>query len=227
MTSRDAILQRIGKGLANAAAAGSAGLAPPPVSEVWPCDHASHGARSDPQALAQRFADELAAVHGQTIRSGTMSEARRQLAELLDTAGWPTLGALDRPLVREVTAELPAGRLAWIQPDAQARSIAELPAGLLTAECLLADTGTCVIACPTAADRLMCYLPPACVVVARREQLVEHLPAAWAELSKRCTDPQASGELVLVTGPSRTSDIEKVLILGVHGPMRLVVLLVG
>jgi L-lactate dehydrogenase complex protein LldG len=64
------------------------------------------------------------------------------------------------------------------------------------------------------------------VVVARGEQLVEHLPAAWAEIARRAADPLARGELVLVTGPSRTADIEKILILGVHGPKRLVVLLV-
>ena len=72
----------------------------------------------------------------------------------------------------------------------------------------------------------MCYLPPACVVVARGEQLAEHLPAAWAEIVRRAADPQARGEMVLVTGPSRTADIEKILILGVHGPKRLIVLLV-
>ena len=107
MTSRDAIMQRIRTGLGNAAAAGSAGLPPPPVPEVWPPDHASHGARSDPEVLAQRFAQELSAVHGETIRAATMAEARRRLAELLDTAGWTPLGVVDRPLAREVTADLP------------------------------------------------------------------------------------------------------------------------
>jgi L-lactate dehydrogenase complex protein LldG len=38
---------------------------------------------------------------------------------------------------------------------------------------------------------------------------------------------ELSGEFVIVTGPSRTSDIEKTLILGVHGPKRLIALLVG
>ncbi len=221
MTSRDAILQRIRSGLGNAAAAGFAGLAPPPVPEVWPRTNAA------PAAMAQRFAEELAAVHGETIRVATMDEARQRLAELFRSEGWSPLGATDRPLAREVTAGLPADGIAWVQADWTPQRIAELPAGLVTAECLLADTGSCVIACPTAQDRLMCYLPPACIAIARVEQLFEHLPAAWGNLSARCGGEQKTGEIVIVTGPSRTSDIEKVLILGVHGPMRLVVLLVG
>jgi L-lactate dehydrogenase complex protein LldG len=95
------------------------------------------------------------------------------------------------------------------------------------ADVLLADTGSCLIACPTAADRLLCFLPPACVVIARTECLAEHLPAAWAAIGRKAADPATRGEFIIVTGPSRTSDIEKTLILGVHGPKRLVVLLVG
>ena len=73
----------------------------------------------------------------------------------------------------------------------------------------------------------MCYLPPACLVVARVDQLVEHLPAAWGPISQVCAAKDSRGEIVLITGPSRTADIEKILILGVHGPKRLVVLVVG
>jgi L-lactate dehydrogenase complex protein LldG len=114
-----------------------------------------------------------------------------------------------------------------MQPDWQSKQMADIPVGLLAAECLLADTGTSVIACGTAPERLMCYLPPACVIVARVDQIAEHLPAAWPELARRAADRDLRGEFVLVTGPSRTADIEKILILGVHGPKRLVVFLVG
>ena len=100
-------------------------------------------------------------------------------------------------------------------------------ASVVEADILLADTGSCLIACPTAQDRLLCYLPPACVVVARLEQLREHLPAAWPTVAPRVADPAQRGEFVIVTGPSRTADIEKILILGVHGPKRLVVVLIG
>jgi L-lactate dehydrogenase complex protein LldG len=57
--------------------------------------------------------------------------------------------------------------------------------------------------------------------------LAEHLPAAWPAIAARAAEPARRGEFVIVTGPSRTADIEKILILGVHGPKRLVVMLIG
>jgi L-lactate dehydrogenase complex protein LldG len=102
-----------------------------------------------------------------------------------------------------------------------------LSVSVIAADVLLADTGSCVIDCGTPQDRLLCYLPPACVVVGRADQLAEHLPAAWDTIAPRVAEPDRRGEFVIVTGPSRTADIEKILILGVHGPKRLVVLLIG
>ncbi len=157
-----------------------------------------------------------------------MEDARRQLAGAgppgpVDLAGhdgsahWSARSA----------ADLPPGLVNWAAADWQPQHMAELSASVIEADALLADTGSCLIACPTAQDRLLCYLPPACVVVARVEQLLEHLPAAWPAIAPRVADPAQRGEFVIVTGPSRTADIEKILILGVHGPKRLVVLLIG
>jgi L-lactate dehydrogenase complex protein LldG len=134
---------------------------------------------------------------------------------------------MDRPLIREVTAALPTGTVNWSAPDWQPQRIANLSASLIEADALLADTGSCLIACPTVPDRLLCYLPPACVILGRVGRLAEHLPAAWPAIAARASAPAQRGEFVIVTGPSRTSDIEKILILGVHGPKRLVVVLIG
>ncbi len=221
MNSREKILQRIRSSLAQPRPAGNLLFEPPAVCEVWP--------RSNPSVieLAARFENELAAVHGQTIRCPTVADAANKLNDLVRSAGWHTLGAIDSRLARQVGAALPAEALTWVADDWSAQQIAALPVGLLTAQLLLADTGSCVIGCPTAAARLMCYLPPACIVVAEAEQLREHMPAGWAEISAACADRDSRGEWVIVTGPSRTADIEKILILGVHGPRRLVVLLIG
>ena len=221
MSSRDVILQRIRNGLTNAAAAGFGDLREPPAPDVWP--------RTNPEAatLVSRFSTELQALSGEVFRCKTMADARAQLASLMEAAAWASIGSLDRPLTRDLTADLPADRVQWVTEAWTAAKIEQLPAGLIAAEALLADTGTCVVRCATSDERLMCYLPPACVVVARLDQLAEHLPAAWAPIAKTCAAKDSRGEIVLITGPSRTADIEKILILGVHGPKRLVVLVVG
>jgi L-lactate dehydrogenase complex protein LldG len=215
MSSRDAILQRVHGELSKYPP-----VAAPPTPVVWPPTNPT------PADMAERFAAELAAVQGEVIRCPTMEEARRRLAELASAAGWTSIGAMDRPLVREAAGGLPASSLNWQMADWPSARMAQLSASVIEPEALLADTGSCVIRCPTAEDRLLCYLPPACVVVARAAQLAEHLPAAWASLAPRVADPAMQGEFVIVTGPSRTADIEKILILGVHGPKRLMVLLV-
>ncbi len=222
MTSRDTILQRVRAELCKGPQ-----VPMPPPAEVWPRENPATA------AMAERFAQELAAVHGEVIRCGSIEDARRQLAEVVRQAGWTAVGAMDRPMVRQATAGLPPDLVRWAATGDITRSVmstmprqmAELSASVIAAEVLLADTGSCVVACPTVEDRLLCYLPPACVVIARVEQLAEHLPAAWADVAARVADPALRGELVIVTGPSRTSDIEKILTLGVHGPKRLVVML--
>jgi L-lactate dehydrogenase complex protein LldG len=221
MSSRDVILQRIRSGLNNAAAAGFGDLREPPVPEVWP------NTSPAPAALVSRFQAELALLKGEAIVAATMADARRQLADLISAEAWPCLGSLDRPLARELTSGLGAGHVEWVNAEWSANQIERLSVGLIAADALLADTGSCVVHCSTAAERLMCYLPPACIVVARVDQLAEHLPAAWGPIAKVCGSKDSRGEIVLITGPSRTADIEKKLILGVHGPKKLVVLLVG
>jgi len=216
MTSRDAILHRVRSELSKLPGE----PAPEPV-EVWP--------RRNPSLdeLVDRFAKELQEVSGEVEFFGTMRDAALRLAELARQEQWTAVGAMDRALIREAAGELPSGLVRWAAPDWTPREMAEFSAGLIEAETLPADTGSCLIVCPTAADRLLCYLPPTCVVIARRDRLVEHLQAAWPAVVARSADPAARGECVLVTGPSRTADIEKILILGVHGPKRLIAMLVA
>jgi L-lactate dehydrogenase complex protein LldG len=117
------------------------------------------------------------------------------------------------------------GQVAWVQTDWDRDRIASLPVGLLPAEFLLADTGTAVVVARSPAERLLCYLPTIAVVVAETHRLVAHMSDIWEQVTRVVADPAMRGEVVFVTGPSRTADIEKKLVLGAHGPKRLVVLL--
>jgi len=216
MNSRDTILHTV-----RTECAKQPHVTAPEVPVVWPLEHPA------PAVMADGFTKELVDVQGEVIRCATMADAKRELAALVQQNGWTSLGLLDRPIVHEATGDLKADMLHWPTPDLQPRAIEEYSASVIATEVLLADTGTCMIECRTQPERLLCYLPPACVIVASVDQLAEHLQAAWPQIAPRAAEPDRRGEFVFVTGPSRTADIEKILILGVHGPKRLIVLLVG
>jgi L-lactate dehydrogenase complex protein LldG len=68
-------------------------------------------------------------------------------------------------------------------------------------------------------------LPPVHLVIAQRDQLLPDLATALVFIRRRY-DGQWPSTLSIITGPSRTGDIEKVLVLGAHGPKRLAVFFV-
>jgi len=61
------------------------------------------------------------------------------------------------------------------------------------------------------------------VVLARRDQLVADLPEAFALLRSKYGADYPS-MISLITGPSRTGDIERIIVLGAHGPRQLTIL---
>jgi len=87
--------------------------------------------------------------------------------------------------------------------------------GVTAVDALLAETGSVVLVSGPGRGRLASLLPPIHVAIATREQLVHSLPdllLARPELATR------GSNLVCITGPSRTADIEHTLSRGVHGP---------
>jgi hypothetical protein len=72
---------------------------------------------------------------------------------------------------------------------------------------------------------LLSALPPRHVVLVREQDIRATLTEALALIFERFSE--LGGEMVFVTGPSRTADIEMMSVLGVHGPIRLDVVVVG
>jgi len=215
MSSRENILQRIRNETSTIDSPER-----PPAPEVWPSTAPST------DELIERFTSELETVQGEVVRCTSLDDAQAKLGTLLDENDCGTIASIDRPACRELLASLPEDRVEWENADWVPKQLASIPAGLVDADNLLADTGSCMVSCENAQQRLLCYLPPICFVVARVDQLAEHLPAAWPSISPRVAESDRRGEFVIITGPSRTADIEKILILGVHGPKRLIVLLI-
>jgi L-lactate dehydrogenase complex protein LldG len=94
--------------------------------------------------------------------------------------------------------------------------------GISECDALVAQTGSVVVTSRSAGGRALSCLPPHHVVVARREQLVADLPAAFA-LIKSKFGANYPSMISFITGPSRTGDIERILVLGAHGPKKLTI----
>ncbi|RZK23191.1 MAG: hypothetical protein EOO56_05905 [Hymenobacter sp.] len=92
--------------------------------------------------------------------------------------------------------------------------------GLTSCEALVARTGSLVVAPATASGRRLSIYPDQHLVLARPSQVVAEIGDALQLMQQRY-GAQLPSMLSLTTGPSRTADIEKTLVLGAHGPRRL------
>ena len=98
-------------------------------------------------------------------------------------------------------------------------------AGISECDALIAQTGSVLVTSRSAGGRALSVLPPHHMVLARREQLVADLPAAFDLLKQKYSGNYPS-MISFITGPSRTGDIERILVLGAHGPKRLTIFLI-
>ena len=94
--------------------------------------------------------------------------------------------------------------------------------GISECDALIAQTGTVLVTSRSAGGRALSCLPPHHVVIARREQMVADLPAAIALVKQKHAGDFPS-MISFITGPSRTGDIERILVLGAHGPKQLTI----
>jgi L-lactate dehydrogenase complex protein LldG len=95
-------------------------------------------------------------------------------------------------------------------------------AGITECDALVAQTGGVLVTNRSAGGRALSVLPAHHVVLARVDQLVPDLPEAFA-LLKRKYSAKYPSFISFITGPSRTSDIERILVLGAHGPRKLTI----
>lgn len=96
--------------------------------------------------------------------------------------------------------------------------------GLTSASWGIAETGTIVVESTDEQVRLATMLAKVHVAILAADRIVPDLGAIEQPLAEQMA--RAPGYLALITGPSRTADIERVLTIGVHGPSELKVLVV-
>jgi L-lactate dehydrogenase complex protein LldG len=105
--------------------------------------------------------------------------------------------------------------------DVTRQAAAGAKVGVSQMDWAIADTGTLVQDAARVDLRLVSTLPPIHVALVGTSRILADLPSLFRRLH-----PDQTGCISLITGPSRTADIERVLTIGVHGPERLVIVFV-
>ena len=172
-------------------------------------------------ARAKLFAELSAGLKTEFHLLADAAELPARFAQLAADNAWKQVathaGSLTDAAVRGTTLRVIGTDAGYRVDDMEASD-----AGLTECEALVAQTGSVLVSSRASGGRALSVLPPHHVVVARASQMVGDLTEAFAFLRGKYGADYPSF-LSFVTGPSRTGDIERILVLGAHGPKRLTV----
>jgi L-lactate utilization protein LutC len=182
-----------------------------------------------------RLAAEVVAAGGEALVVDDLAAARKGLDEWLALDAPRSAVYWRHPLLEKLgLAELLAQRgvdaadgalLAALPPPQRRETLLAADLGITSADFAVAETGTLVVCSRAGQEPLASLLPPTHLAVVSADQIVADLFDLFAALAQRGHDTLPSN-LVLITGPSKTGDIELTLTTGVHGPGRCRVIVV-
>jgi L-lactate dehydrogenase complex protein LldG len=183
--------------------------------------------------LASTFARELEEVGGKFLGILTPAEVTNRIVSLAGEIGAKTV-ALGQGVVSDMDAigealERRDFRIVRTLPVADTERaamrarVADADLGIAEADFAIASTGTLAVVSNANRPSSLTLLPPASLVIVQIDRMMPNLAAVLAEMGPGGV---AANRLTLITGPSRTADIEKRIVLGVHGPKSLHVIVV-
>ena len=170
----------------------------------------------DREARIASFIQQFEALAGKAVRTPTCAAAGDWLRRFLDGKTWV---AAHSPFLAEcgIATEMMG------TDDLRARC-AESSVGITSVDYALADTGSFVMLSSKKQPRLVSLLPPVHVAIFPSTAILSGLDELFTLLPNPA---EQTSSMVLITGPSRTADIEQMLVRGVHGPGEIYAVIVG
>ncbi|MFM7671308.1 MAG: lactate utilization protein C [Bacteroidota bacterium] len=169
------------------------------------------------QEIEVEFAERFTALEGKFVYCINRQELAFQLGSLIRKMDWQKVYCAEEKL------------LAGIEPVLGDRLYLEdlglADVSITGCECLVARTGSIVLSAAQAQGRTASVYAPIHVCIAYSSQLVYDIGEAFQHIKQEHGDRFPS-LVSFATGPSRTADIEKTLVVGVHGPKQVYLFLV-
>lgn len=203
MTAREEMLQSIRTALGRPGGGPPAPLDPPLLRKP----------RLERNLYVQTFVQRFEKLGGKAVVVPDTSSVLPQMAALL--VGKRGV-ASEAPFLAECgITSLPQVQSGFVDRDALREACAVADIGITSADYALAETGSFVMLSSPHEARLISLLPPVHVAIVPRSRIVANLDELLSLIPKPA---ERTSSMVLITGPSRTADIEQILVRGVHGP---------
>ncbi len=184
--------------------------------DFWQAHQWNHQERLD------NFTAELARLGGSAQVYETLSELHEGLAALLLELSPSLIGVWGgefsaRMQLQDVLS--PFAVTPWVEQPGMIEQFAHIDVGITGCDFAIADTGTVVLLAAVGQGRLVSLLPTVHIVVMKASQIRTRLGEVWHDIALRGLDPaHLPSTMIFISGPSRSSDIENDLTIGVHGP---------
>ena len=169
----------------------------------------------------ERFQQECKANLMECLMTSDAAASAQQLVQVLQSLPAGEVFVQDDPMLRGMMELSRTERpIRW---SSQGGPLEVSQATVTLAEALVAQTGS-IFVTASCGGRGASIVAPCHIVVANISQLVPDLKTVLANASKQGRLEKTSFACI-ISGSSRTADIEKILVQGAHGPIRLVVIL--
>jgi len=172
------------------------------------------------------FKVKAEAVSAEVHRFATRTEALPFILGFLkkeEVADAPQSYALwaDSPFLKGLDKKQLSKEVPGLKFEVTRELAADSKIGISQMDWAMANTGTLVQDSTPVEQRLVSTLPVIHIALIATDRILADLPALLTKVN-----PHKSGYIAMITGPSRTADIERVLTIGVHGPERLIIVFV-
>jgi L-lactate dehydrogenase complex protein LldG len=205
-SSKENILKKIRKALTHST--------PLPFPNSEGNNSVYHSPQQEPEV---EFAEQFTKLQGRFVFCINQQELAFQLNSLIKKQDWNKVYCLENKLLGPVADQL-SDRL--VTTD-----LTNCDVSITGCECLVARTGSIVMSAALPGGRTTSVYAPIHICIAYTSQLVYDVKDAL-QLVKDKYGAKIPSLITFATGPSRTADIEKTLVVGVHGPKEVYLFLV-
>lgn len=167
----------------------------------------------------QRFLTECAGNLTEVKVTGDLSSSWKAFSELLAVVPAGTLYVQDDPILRHFAETYIGREVLW---STSGRAPEDCAASITLCEGLVAQTGS-ILSSSRCGGRGGSIIPPVHIVYATSDQLLPDITTALRKAMQ--SDLKDASYFGLISGSSRTADIEKILVQGAHGPVKVAIVL--